>query len=65
MNQKYNNHLKKSLELAKELIILADEGESESVDNGCRVLYGILRDCAYKIKARAEGELKKHLFTII
>jgi len=65
MNQKYNRHLKKSLELAKELIILADEGESESLDNGCRVLYGILRDCAYTIKARAESETKKHLFTII
>jgi len=65
MNEKYNKHLEKSLELAKEMIALADEGESDSVDNGCRILYGIMRDCAYKIKTQAENETKKHIFKTI
>jgi hypothetical protein len=65
MNEKYNKHLQKSLELAKEMITLADEGESDSLDNGCRILYGIMRDCAYKIKTQAENEAKKHLFKTI
>lgn len=61
MSEKHDKHLQKSLELVKELIILADEGESDSQDNGCRNLYGIIRDCAYKIKAQAESETKKHV----
>ena len=53
------------MELAKELIILADQGESSDPDNGCSVLYGIVRDCAYKIKAQAESETRKHLYKTI
>jgi hypothetical protein len=62
MSEKYNKHLQKSLELVKEMIILVDKGEPASLDNGCRVLYGILHDCAYKIKARAESETQKTRF---
>lgn len=60
MKQEYNKHLQKSLELSKELILLANQGEIDSLDNGCRVLYGIVRDCGYKIKTQAEHEMKKH-----
>lgn len=44
------------LELAREMIILADEAESEDVDDGCVLLCGILRDCAYQLKRQAESE---------
>ena len=45
-----------ALELARQLTLLADEGELVCEDDGCAVLYGVVRDCAYKIRRRAEQE---------
>ena len=57
---KANQHIKKVLELARQLIIVADQGELDCEDDGCYVLYGIIRDCAYKIKNQAEHEREIH-----
>ena len=46
--------------MARQLIILADQGDLDSEDDGCCVLYGIIRDCAYKIRAQAECEREIH-----
>ncbi|MDD4873348.1 MAG: hypothetical protein PHR77_22555 [Kiritimatiellae bacterium] len=46
--------------MSRKLTILADEGEASSTDDGCAVLYGIVRDCAYKIRGRAERERDVH-----
>ena len=54
-------HIRDALEIARKLIILADEGELASQDDGCRVLYGVVRDCAYKIRGQAEREREAHL----
>ena len=59
-NDQCNLLIKQTLELARQLIILADEGEEHSTDDGCRVLYGIVRDCAYKIRTEAERERASH-----
>jgi len=55
-----NKHLKEALEMSRKLTILADEGEASSRDDGCAVLYGVIRDCAYKIRSRAERERDVH-----
>ena len=60
MKQSCNEHIKESLEMVRSLIILADEGERDSRDDGCRLLYGVIRDCAYKIKNEAERERSAH-----
>jgi len=60
MNFNSNQHIREALELARQLIILADQGELDSKDDGCRVLYGIIRDCAYKLRALAEREREIH-----
>jgi hypothetical protein len=60
MKQLCNEHIKESLNLARNLIILADEGERDSTDDGCRLLYGVIRDCAYKIRNEAEREQRIH-----
>jgi len=60
MKQLCNEHIKESLDLVRSLIILADEGERDSSDDGCRLLYGVIRDCAYKIKNEAERERSVH-----
>ena len=60
MSRACNENIMKVLEISKELIILADEGEMAMEDDGCGVLYGVVRDCAYKIRAEAEREREAH-----
>jgi hypothetical protein len=60
MKQLCNKHIKEALDLVRRLIILADEGEQHSDDDGCRLLYGVIRDCAYKIRNEAEREKNAH-----
>ena len=60
MTKRCDTHIRKALELARELTILADEGEAVSTDDGCILLYSIIRDCAYKIRDRAGKEREYH-----
>lgn len=60
MDDTCDKNLKDCLEVARNLTILADEGEANSNDDGCAVLYGVIRDCAYKIRAQAEREREAH-----
>ena len=60
MPTKSNRFLKKALDMSRELTILADEGEARCCDDGCAVLYGVIRDCAYKIRGTAEREKETH-----
>ena len=55
-----NQKILETIEMAKKLIELADEGDRERNDDGCGVLFGVVRDSAYKIKALAEDEKRKH-----
>jgi hypothetical protein len=55
-----NRNLRKTLNLVEEMIALADQGDADREDVGCGVLYGILRDSAYKIKKLAEEEKRRH-----
>lgn len=43
------------------MIQLAERGDSDREDSGCGILYGILRDAAYKIKQVAEMEREAHI----
>lgn len=52
--------LNKTLELAELMLKLADEGDAVREDVGCGVLYGVLRDSAYRIKKLAEAERASH-----
>jgi len=42
------------------MLRLADEGDAVREDPGCGVLYGVLRDSAYKLKRLAEAEQQAH-----
>lgn len=53
-------HLRESVALSDKMLDLADRGVDGCQDNGCLVVYGIMRDCAYKIRERAQQELKEH-----
>jgi hypothetical protein len=53
--------LLKTIEMASSMLRLADEGDANREDNGCGVLYGLVRDSAYKIKRVAEAEKEAHM----
>lgn len=56
-----NKGIIKSLDLAKEMLILSDEGDALREDAGCGVLYGVIRDAAYRIRQLAEAEKADHI----
>jgi len=60
MRSKCNKNIVAALDLAMRMVVLAEKGKAESSDNGCAVLFGVLRDCAYKIRKEAERERKAH-----
>jgi len=53
--------IKKTFKLVKDMLDIADEGDVVREDNGCGVLYGVVRDSAYKIKKLAEAEKEAHI----
>ena len=53
--------VKETLDLAESMLNLADRGDSVREDNGCGVLYAVLRDSAFKIKQLAEAERAAHI----
>jgi hypothetical protein len=56
-----NRNLRKTLELVDVMNGIADAGDLAREDTGCGVLYGVLRDSAYKIKKLAEAERDAHI----
>jgi hypothetical protein len=60
MPPRNNNHLVKALHLARQMNLLADRGEAHCQDDGCAVVFGVIRDCAYKIRGTAEREKEAH-----
>ncbi|MBU0733890.1 MAG: hypothetical protein KJ573_04590 [Proteobacteria bacterium] len=52
--------IKKTLGLADTMLEVADEGDAVREDSRCGVLYGVLRDSAFKIKKLAEAERDAH-----
>lgn len=54
-----NANIRKVMQLARELLILADEGQAAARDDGCRLLFGVVQDCAYKIRLEAERSAQR------
>ena len=55
-----DKNIRKTLLLTEEMIRLSEKGDAEREDIGCGILYGVLRDSAYKLKRLAEEEVRKH-----
>jgi len=61
-----NHNIRKTLNLVDEMIRVADEGDIEREDNGCGILYGVLRDSAYKVKKLGgTGKRKTHFERVV
>ena len=55
-----NENLLKTVRLTREMLAIADEGDRDRDDDSCGIIYGILRDSAYRIRKLAEAECDKH-----
>ena len=55
-----NENLLKTVRLTREMLAVADEGDRDRDDDTCGIIYGILRDTAYRIRKLAEQECEKH-----
>jgi hypothetical protein len=60
MASPFNENLRKTIRLTREMLALADEGDRDRNDDSCGILYGILRDSAYRLRKLAEEECEKH-----
>ena len=60
MAKSYNNNIIRVLRLTRDMMALADEGDGDRQDASCGVLYGTLRDSAYKLRELAGKEKELH-----
>ncbi|MFH2219945.1 MAG: hypothetical protein ABII68_09850 [Pseudomonadota bacterium] len=56
-----DSNIKSTLSLVEKMIKLSDKGDKDREDTGCGILYGVLRDSAYKLKKLAEQEKENHV----
>jgi hypothetical protein len=56
-----NKGIEDTLKLADRMMEVADQGDEAREDTGCGVLYGVLRDYAFKIRKLAEAEKETHI----
>lgn len=61
MAKSYNEHIHELLRLTREMMVLADLGDRDRTDSSCGVLYGNLRDAAWKLRKEAERERALHI----
>ena len=50
-----------ALQMAEEMLSLADKGDLDREDDSCGVLYAFMRDSAYKIMQMANRERDQHI----
>jgi len=55
-----NQNIIKVLRLSRDMMLLADMGDETRQDVSCGVLYGTLRDTAYRLRHLAEQEVQVH-----
>ncbi len=61
LKKKCDKNIQKTLELAEEMILLAQKGNDAREDSSCGVLYGTLLDTGFKLKNLAIKEKKAHI----
>ncbi len=56
-----DENLKNLIDLCNQMLELADRGDADRTDASCGIVYGMLRDTAYKMRRMAKNELQKHI----
>jgi len=55
-----NQNIRDLKELINQMIALSEKGDAEREDTNCGVMYGILRDAAFRLLKLAEDEERAH-----
>ena len=55
-----DENLRRIMKLTREMLALADEGDRDRLDDSCGILYGVLRDMAYRLRKAARAESERH-----
>ncbi len=55
-----DENLRRVMRLTRVMLSLADDGERDHRDPACAILYGTLRDMAYKLRRASEEEFERH-----
>ena len=55
-----NLNLVRARRLTHEMLALADEGDRDRLDASCAIVFGILRDTAYRLRKTVDEECLKH-----
>ena len=61
LSRKCDQNIQKTLDLAEQMILLAQKGDDAREDRSCGVLYGTLLDAGYKLKKLALKEKEAHI----
>ena len=61
MKQKPSVQISSILELADRMIAISEQGFGSCDDDGCLLLNGLVRECAYRLRDAAELERKVHV----
>lgn len=59
--KKCDQNIIQTLAIVDEMLKLAEKGDNEREDTGCGIMYGLMRDSAYKIRQLAEKEKQAHI----
>ena len=59
--RKCDRNIKATFALIKQMLDLAEKGDAEREDNGCGIMFGVMRDSAYKLLQLAEKEKNAHI----
>ena len=61
LQKKCDKNIAETIQLARQMIALAQRGYEQQEDPGCGVLYGILLDSGYRLLELAEKEKEAHI----
>jgi hypothetical protein len=61
LKKKCDINLVQTIELARQMIALAQTGYEQREDSGCGILYGILLDSGYRLLDLAQKEKQAHM----
>jgi hypothetical protein len=56
-----SRNIKGIIDLSRKLLFCADRGDIQRTDDSCGVLFGMTRDCAYKMLGMALKERELHI----
>jgi hypothetical protein len=61
VQSKADLQIRSIVEMAELMLVISEQGLSSCEDDGCLLLNGMVRECAYRLRDAAELERKAHM----